>query len=560
MSMNRPDYLIVGGGSAGATLASRLSEDPATRVLLVEAGIDTPPDAVPADVADTFPSSSLNKNYFWSGLECTRSAGGATRPFPQARIMGGGSSVMGLWALRGVPSDFDAWTAAGAEGWGWGDVVRFYRRLEGDQDRDHSQMRPGPYKIRRTPAEEWPGFVTAIERAATLRGVRTVDDINENPVDGFFAIPLAQDDDGRASSARCYLTSEVRRRPNLSVMSQTRVTGLRFDGAKVVGVAAERGGESQVLSAREVILCAGAIHSPTMLLRSGIGPAEELQRLGITPRVDRRGVGRNLQNHPYLHFALTLPPRSRLRADLRRFGIAAIRHSSGLEGCPPGDLLVFTMARVSPRSFGTGVAMVGAALYAPYSRGAVTLVSADINVPPRVAFNMLEDPRDAPRMLKAARFAEALLCDPTVAGAYKDAFLLPPVMALNQFNQPGLKGSIVAAAAKVVLNSPGPVTRWMVDRMISPGRWFANAHRRATLSDEELLSSAAPMAHPVSTCAIGRRDDPMAVVDSECRVYGVSNLRVVDASIMPRVPSANTNLPTIMVAERAAELFRANRA
>ena len=244
MNMNRPDYLIVGGGSAGATLASRLSEDPGTRVLLVEAGIDTPPDAVPADVADTFPSSSLNKSYFWSGLECTRSAGGATRPFPQARIMGGGSSVMGLWALRGVPSDFDAWTAAGAEGWGWSDVVRFYRRLEGDQDRDHSQMRPGPYKIRRTPVEEWPGFVTAIERAAAARGVRTVDDINENPVDGFFAIPLAQDDDGRASSARCYLTSEVRRRPNLVVMPQTRVTGLRFDGAKVVGVTAERGGES----------------------------------------------------------------------------------------------------------------------------------------------------------------------------------------------------------------------------------------------------------------------------------------------------------------------------
>ena len=173
MSMNRPDYLIVGGGSAGATLASRLSEDPATRVLLVEAGIDTPPDAVPADVADTFPSSSLNKSYFWSGLECTRSAGGATRPFPQARIMGGGSSVMGLWALRGVPSDFDAWTAAGAEGWGWGDVVRFYRRLEGDQDRDHSQMRPGPYKIRRTPAEEWPGFVTG-DRARRRRYAASV--------------------------------------------------------------------------------------------------------------------------------------------------------------------------------------------------------------------------------------------------------------------------------------------------------------------------------------------------------------------------------------------------
>lgn len=560
MSTERPDYLIVGGGSAGATLASRLSEDAGTRVLLVEAGIDTPPDAFPADVADTFPSSSLNKNYFWPGLECMVTADGAPRPYPQARIMGGGSSVMGLWSLRGVPSDFDSMAAMGADGWGWSDVVRFYRKLEGDQDRDHSQMRPGPYRIRRTPVEEWPGFVTAIERAAAARGVRTVDDINENPVDGFFAIPLAQDDEGRASSARCYLTREVRRRPNLSVMSQTRVTGLRFDGTKVIGVTAERGGETHELSAREFILSAGAIHSPAMLLRSGIGPAQELQRLGITPRVDRPGVGRNLQNHPYLHFALTLPPRSRLRADLRRFGIAAIRLSSGLEGCPPGDLLVFTMARVSPRPFGTDAAMVGAALYSPYSRGSVTLTSADINVPPRVAFNMFDDPRDAPRMLKAARFAETLLCDPAVSGAYKDAFLMPPIMALNQFNQPGTKGSLIAAAAKVVLNAPGPITRWMVNRMISPGRWFANASHRATLGDEELLSSVAPMAHPVATCSIGRPDNPMAVVDKECRVYGVPNLRVVDASVMPQVPSANTNLPTIMVAERAADLIRAGRA
>jgi choline dehydrogenase-like flavoprotein len=402
--------------------------------------------------------------------------------------------------------------------------------------------------------------VSAIERAVAARGVRTVGDINENPVDGFFAIPLAQDDDGRASSARCYLTNEVRRRPHLSMMSQTRVTGLRFDGAKVVGVTAERAGESHELSAREVILCAGAIHSPTMLLRSGIGPAEELQRLGIAPRVDRRGVGRNLQNHPYLHFALTLPPRSRLRADVRRFGIAAIRLSSGLEGCPPGDLLVFTMARVSPRPFGADVAMVGAALYSPYSRGAVTLASADINTPPRVAFNMFDDPRDAPRMLQAARFAQALLCDPAVAASYNDAFLLPPVMALNQFNRPGLAGSLVAAAAKAILNAPRPVTRWIANRMISPGRWFANQQHSVELDDAELLASAAPMAHPVSTCAIGRSDDPMAVVDSECRVYGVPNLRIVDASIMPRVPSANTNLPTIMVAERAAELIRASKA
>jgi 5-(hydroxymethyl)furfural/furfural oxidase len=162
-------------------------------------------------------------------------------------------------------------------------------------------------------------------------------------------------------------------------------------------------------------------------------------------------------------------------------------------------------------------------------------------------------------MLIAARFAEALLCAPGVVLTYTDAFLLPPVMSLHQFNRPGIVGDILAMATKAVLNAPAAVSREIIDRVIRPGRWFANAHRKHELSDEELLAAAAPMAHPVGTCTIGKADNPMAVVDRSCRVYGISNLRVVDASIMPRIPSANTNLPTIMVAERAADLIRWNR-
>jgi hypothetical protein len=220
-----------------------------------------------------------------------------------------------------------------------------------------------------------------------------------------------------------------------------------------------------------------------------------LQRLSIPTLVDRPGVGRNLQNHPYLHFALTVPPRTRLRAELLRFGIAGIRLSSGLDRCPTADLLVFLIGRVSPRSFGTDLAMVGAALYAPYSRGAVTLARPDIEVPPRIAFALLQDPRDPPRLLKAARYAESLLLEPAVAETYRDAFLLPPVMSLNQFNRAGLAGALLAGAAKAVLNAPAPLCRWALNRALTPGRWFANRHRRSTLSDDEILSAAAPMAH-----------------------------------------------------------------
>lgn len=556
--MDNPDYLIVGGGSAGATLAARLSEDPAMRVLLVEAGPDTPPDAVPADIADTFPSSSLNPSYFWPNLMATRVPAGARYPFPQARIMGGGSSIMGLWALRGMPADFDGWAGAGAEGWGWTDVLKSFRKLENDLDRDRSQNQnePKPYTIRRIPHDEWPAFVTAIERVAIARGLPEIFDINENPGEGFFPMPISQNDGTRSSSASCYLTSAVRRRSNLAIMTDARVAALRFEGLRACGAIVERNGETRRIAAREVILCAGAIHSPAMLMRNGIGPAAALKRLGITPLADRPGVGRNLQNHPYLHFALTLPRRSRLSAELRRFAIAGIRLSSGLEGCPAADLLVFFIGRVSPRAYGPDLGMVGVALYAPYSRGAVTLRSPDIDVPPDIAFSLLQDPRDPPRLLKAARFAESLLLEPAIAHTYKDAFLLPPVMSLNQFNKTGWAGSLLAGATKAVLNAPAPLSRWTLNRVLKPGRWFANRHGQARLSDDEILSAAAPMAHVTGTCAIGRPEDPMVVVDRTCRVYGVTNLRVVDASVMPRVPSANTNLPTIMVAERAADLIR----
>jgi 5-(hydroxymethyl)furfural/furfural oxidase len=281
--------------------------------------------------------------------------------------------------------------------------------------------------------------------------------------------------------------------------------------------------------------------------------------VGIEPVVDRPGVGRNLQNHLYLHFALTIPPGLRLAAHQRGFAIAGLRLSSGVPECPASDLLLFALGRASPEPHGTALGLLGAALYAPFSRGQVALRSADVRVAPQVDFNMLDDARDLPRLIKAARWAEALLFDPAVVATYDDAFLLPPLLALNQFNRPGLRGAALALAAKAVLACPPPVRRRLMDRALRPGRWFADRHRRLPLSDEELAAAAAPMAHPAGTCAIGRADDPMAVVDPECRVYGVGNLRVVDASVMPRIPSANTNLPTLMIAERAAALIRAQQ-
>jgi choline dehydrogenase-like flavoprotein len=555
--VQNPDFLIVGGGTAGSVLAARLSEDGVTRVLLIEAGQDTPPAATPADIADTFPSSSLNRAYFWPELKAERVTGEARRPYPQARVMGGGSSVMGMWALRGIPSDFDAWSSFGAQGWAWDDVVKFYRQIEDDGVRHRDSNEPGPMPINRVPKQQWPAFARGFEAAATQRGFAQVDDINESGGDGFFAMPLSQGEGRRASSPQCYLTDAVRRRANLQIMADARVTRLDVKDGRVESVAVEQGGETKTISARQVILSAGAIHSPAMLLRSGIGPAQDLQKLGIAPVIDRPGVGANLQNHPYLHFAVTVPRGMRFAPDLHQFAVAGLRHSSGFDGCQPSDLLNFAIGRVSPRPYGAAIGMVGAALYSPKSRGRVSIVSLDVRVPPRIDFRLLSDSRDPPRLLKAARFAESLLRDPAIAAAYEDAFLLPPVLSLHQFNQPGLKGALFELAAKAALTMPPAIKRRLLEQVIRPGRWVGNRQRQTPATDAEILAAAAPMGHPTSTCSIGARDNPMAVVDSEGRAYGVANLRVIDASVMPAVPSANTNLPTTMVAEKLAQAIRA---
>jgi choline dehydrogenase-like flavoprotein len=554
--MQHADILIVGAGSAGATLAGRLSEDPGLRVLLVESGRDTAPGAVPDDIRSTFPRAFLNRDYFWPDIAASMTDGRPPQPFPQARVMGGGSSVMGMIALRGLPSDYDAWEARGAANWGWRDVLPVFQAMSDDRDRPNPERNArGPNVIGRLPRASWPRYMHRIEAAAQARGLPSVADINETQGDAFFATPLSHDSE-RATSARCYLTPAVRARPNLRIMPETRVRTLRIDDGRVTGVVAERGGETVALAASEVVLCAGAINSAALLLRSGIGPAAELQALGITPVADRAGVGRNYQNHSLLHFALTLDPASQLKPEQQHYTMTSLRFSSGLAGCPPGDLFLYFVARVSGRDFGTGMGMIAAALYAPFSRGTVKLASRDPAVPPTVAQRLLTDPRDAQRMIIAARFAEALIVDPAVRECYREAYLLPRDPPLRLINGTGVSGAVKAAATSAVLRAPAPLRRAVIDRAIRPGRFVAGANTHAPLAEAEILDASGTMFHPSCTCAMGRADDPNAVVDPACRVYGVAGLRVADASIMPSVVSANTNFPTIMIAERAAEFIR----
>ncbi|MBM3486246.1 MAG: glucose dehydrogenase [Alphaproteobacteria bacterium] len=564
----RFDTVVVGAGSAGCVMAHRLSADAGRRVLLVEAGRDHPPGREPADILDSFAHMAyMNPDYLWTGLRVryaadldNRPGRAAPRKYEQGRVVGGGSSINGMMANRGLPEDYTEWAALGAEGWDWDGVLPFFRRLEHDLDFDGPlHGKDGRILVRRLFPESWPGFTRAAAAAMAEAGHRYFPDQNGDFADGYFPIAISNVLNRRVSSAIAYLDPVTRQRPNLAIMDRTEVERLVFDGRRLTGLVINRDGRSRSIAAGEVVLTAGALHTPTILMRSGVGPAAHLRERGVEVVADRAGVGRNLMEHPNVSLCAWMKPEARLPPEMRRQMIVALRYSSGVPDCPAGDMFMVPTNKTAWHPLGARIGAIMVWVNKSYSKGRVELAGPDFRTPPDVAFEMLSDRRDLERLKRAMRMILDLYERPPLAGAVDDLFPATLTDRVREIGAIRPANYWKTAVAGRMMDASAAIRRAMIRNVITPGIRVEEVMADDRALEDWIVGNVTGTWHPSCTCRMGRADDPYAVADPAGRVRGIEGVRVADASAMPVVPRANTNVPTMMMAEKIAEAIRAGR-
>jgi 5-(hydroxymethyl)furfural/furfural oxidase len=453
-------------------------------------------------------------------------------------------------ALRGLPADYDEWASLGADGWAWEDVVPYFRRLEHDYDfNDCLHGDRGPIPVRRHARGDWPGFCRAVGEAWLSSGFPFIADLNGEFGDGFGPVPMSNLPTGRVSSALGYLDSEVRRRPNLRIETDTHVERISFSGRVATGVVVTGPAGRTAYRARQTTLSAGAIHSPALLMRSGIGAARDLERLEIPVVVDRAGVGKNLQNHASVTLAAFLRSSARQPRSQRAWGQNCLRYSSRIPNCPPSDMMMFAVNKTSWHALGRNIGSLGVSLYKPFSQGTVRLRNSDPMSAPEVNFRLLSDPRDFDRLVEGLVLASRVLSSEPVSRMKHEVFI-PDGALVARLNRPWLRSRIQSLAIASLFKASSALRRRSLrNRVRDPARLQGSVSELRAIVEE----LATPMGHVAGTCRAGPQSDPEAVVDSSCRVHGVVGLSVVDGSVMPTVIRANTNIPITMIAEKASD-------
>jgi choline dehydrogenase-like flavoprotein len=519
------DYVIVGAGSAGCVLANRLSEDLTARVLLLEAGGKD--RSLNIKIPAAFPNQFHTK-LDWDYLtEPEPHVDGRPLYIPRGKSLGGSSSMNAMLYVRGRPLDYDGWEAQGAPGWGYADVLPYFKKSE-DNVRGASEFHGvgGPLRVSEQRSPRPIGRMML--EACVAAGIPRIADYNGPEQDGASMFQVTQRNGRRWSTADAFL-KPVLRRPNLDVSLKAAVLGVEFEGDRAVGVRVRRGRASAevVRAEREVVLCAGAIGSPQLLLLSGIGPRDELTQVGVQARHELSGVGRNLQDHPFVTLLWEVSDERTLFGADKPKPLAEwlLRHSGPLSstvaevvafvrtrtGLPAADIQLHMGAAYfddhGAEEYDGHCITIAPVLVVPQARGQVWLRSADPSDKPRIITNTLAEPDDLASLIAGMRLARDIA------------------------NRDPLREIIIKEI------KPGP----------------------AAVDDEDLAGDLRRrlmlIYHPVGTCRMSDTHEG-AVVDSQLRVHGIRGLRVVDASIMPTIPGGNTNAPTIMLAEKAADLIR----